>query len=406
MSWAKTNRCPLPWQVESEGPWCYAERPIGGDLESFVADDVFLIVYSILLGIYLVLKFQMRLADDEGFHLSSGADAPLPPPLPPPLPAPLSSPAMADRPHLAPISDAPEPRKSIATLMRVAATGENRAVRVSAIRALGRLKARESLSVLGEALASPEAEVAAEAANALGQIGDPRAVDLLVRNSQRVAEELQRLTPLPGRSSFAGPAHSAPAPHGGNARLEPMLPSGTWVQAEAQGMAPLAKICDPLAQRNFRVLDKYTPYDLRKLSEDEIAELLVRMACNRAESTSNRYFALKNLSAFRPPNLDEHLVLLLRDEDPTLRYASAELLGIHGSDESIPDLIEALDDENAYVRSSAALSLAALNADRAIRPLMRLRFDSDEVVRYSVKKALEEIGRRKGLSSELLCSGS
>lgn len=71
-------------------------------------------------------------------------------------------------------------RRAIPPLMAHVATGPDR-VRIAAAQALGRLRAREAIGVLGETLARAEAPyVRAAAGEALGMIGDPQAIPALL----------------------------------------------------------------------------------------------------------------------------------------------------------------------------------------------------------------------------------
>ncbi len=268
------------------------------------------------------------------------------------------------------------PGQDIQTLMDLAARGASQDVQIAAIRSLGEARNREAIPVLGALCQSGDSLLASEAANSLGAIGDPAALEYLETASEALEDELSDALDLSklDRTKLSEPVSGSPA----------------W-----------QRILAPLAHNNYRVFDKYTPHDIRSRSEDEIVDMLIQMAVDTAEPVTVRYHAIKNLELFRHPSIPRALPDLLLDEHTTVRYATAEVLSVHGGEDSVMALVGSLEDPNRFVRSSAAMTLAVLGSDRAIAPLMKLQEDPDDVVRYSVDKALDSIGRKKRIASLL-----
>ena len=77
------------------------------------------------------------------------------------------------------------------------ATGAFRRPRLRAARALGRLQARAAVPALGETLAKhPISNLRKEAAIALGEIGDPKAIPLLEGALKDPDPDVRKLTQL------------------------------------------------------------------------------------------------------------------------------------------------------------------------------------------------------------------
>ncbi|MBI4870370.1 MAG: HEAT repeat domain-containing protein [Candidatus Riflebacteria bacterium] len=266
--------------------------------------------------------------------------------------------------------------QDLGELITLAERAPSREVQLAAIRSLGERKARQALPVLGRLLASKDPLVASEAADSLGNIGDPAALTYLESAASALEMELSATMDLSAPEPSAAPPFSSSQP--------------AW-----------QKILPPLAKSNYRVFDRFTPHDIRTRPESEILDMLLQLAADPEQQVANRYHALKNLLVFRHPGIGWRVQELLRDEHAMVRYTAAEILAVHGSEECVDALILALRDRNRFVRSSAAMTLAVLASDKAITPLKELAEDGDELVRYSAEKALGSIGRKKRISGLL-----
>ena len=163
--------------------------------------------------------------------------------------------------------------------------------------------------------------------------------------------------------------------------------------------SPLQKLLPPLRENSFKAIDHHTPYNLEKLTEDQIIDLLLKIASEESETTSIRYYAVKNLAYFNRPELSRETAPLLGANEPAIRFAAADTIARIGGADAASELIKALHDENPYVRSSAASGLAVLGDDRSLAPLIKLCKDSDEIVRFSAERSLHSLSKNKEITN-------
>jgi len=91
--------------------------------------------------------------------------------------------------------------------------------------------------------------------------------------------------------------------------------------------------------------------------------------------------------------------LLTRSKDPLVRETAAQVLGLRGSAESVPLLINRLaKDDNLWVRARAAEALGTMGSPAAIRPLRSaLAREKSQRVRRMIGMALVRLGQRTGV---------
>ncbi|MHA1116554.1 MAG: HEAT repeat domain-containing protein [Candidatus Heimdallarchaeaceae archaeon] len=129
-------------------------------------------------------------------------------------------------------------------------------------------------------------------------------------------------------------------------------------------------------------------------------ELLSEIVDNRRSD----YFAkdykkekvIKITSKVLSTSADEELILslvkALHDQDPDVRAAIVEILGIIGDQQAVEPLIKLLKDDDSFVRRSVAELLGNLGDSRAVKPLIPLLKDEFDHVRLYVAEALGKIG--------------
>jgi HEAT repeat protein len=196
-------------------------------------------------------------------------------------------------------------------------------------------KARKNIRALIKALHYPKATLKAIAAEALGEIGDSRAIKPLLaalRDEDRgmreaVANSLEKLGWQPDKWSD-GAAYWAAREEWdrcveiGASAVEPLIISSRWKSSSSP--------------RDWRVQD-----GARK--------------------------ALENIS---DPNAVKPLIVALRDEDWQVRRAAAIALGRIGESQAVEPLIDVLKDEDKHVREAAAEALGKLGDPRTVKPLI------------------------------------
>jgi hypothetical protein len=117
----------------------------------------------------------------------------------------------------------------------------------------------------------------------------------------------------------------------------------------------------------------------------------VRLSVDEADADERRRgISLLASSYFGgEPEYVELYRLIATDPDPTVRAACIKALGLHGSVEDVPRLIEALGDADASVRWEAAKALQKIHDPQAVRPLIEaMQQDPDSDVRMASAIAL------------------
>jgi len=91
---------------------------------------------------------------------------------------------------------------------------------------------------------------------------------------------------------------------------------------------------------------------------------------------------------------------LKKETDLGLRLSAINVLGVIGSHEAAPALMEALEDKNPRLSSVAAQSLGRMRYSQALKPLLKLASKSkDESLRLAAIKALGEIGNPEAVKT-------
>ena len=94
------------------------------------------------------------------------------------------------------------------------------------------------------------------------------------------------------------------------------------------------------------------------------------------------------------PQMQGTLITALKDEEPSVRWEAAGLLGTIKSSESVAALIGALKDKNPGVRSMAAESLGKIGTKAAVKALIAELMDPDSYIRPDAVRALGASGSK------------
>jgi HEAT repeat protein len=237
----------------------------------------------------------------------------------------------------------------------------------SAAWALGEIGDRRAVPVLVDMLDHDESEnrlatfdtARAVAARALGQLRDPRAFEALVRALQDDDEY--------NRDAAAVALGHLGDPRGVDVLLGVLQGEDAGVRGsvcEGLGLLGDTRAVEPL----LRALG-----DASDIVRSHAAEALGRLADRRAV---------------------DPLVETLRDGDSFVRESAAEALGVLGDPRAVQPLIEALRDDVFWAAEAAAVALGRLGDAGAIEPLMtRLTsLGTDRRVRLAAIRALDGIG--------------
>jgi HEAT repeat protein/CHAT domain-containing protein len=218
----------------------------------------------------------------------------------------------------------------------------------------------DNLCLIGELLAlltNEDAEVRRAAAEALGQLGDPRAVEPLIALLED-EDSLVRTATTVALGNLVDPRAVKPLV----VRLEDEDSKVRWAAVEALGEHDDRRTVEPLVAR----------------LEDE--EWVIRRTAAEA------------LGKLRDPRAVEPLLARLEDEDSDVRRAAIKALGEIGDPRAMKMLLARLKDEDDSVRSAAIGALGGLNNPHVVEPLLTCLADEDVSVRLAASKALGQLG--------------
>ncbi len=259
-----------------------------------------------------------------------------------------------------------------------------------------------AVPALIEVLYEPDPTVSAAAAESLGKIGDPRAIEPLLEVTKR--NDLKLTGTLPAE---AGPAVAAGASAESAGESEPAEGARTGNPFNYKELT-VFKI-DLLPQEYFQpdgspiprrelVLKglKDNDQQLRKMAakaaigmhDPELVPVLIETLKNPYEVESVRYLAAEALGEMRADEACGHLLEALQDQNVAVRYSAASALSYMAGDEVVGGLVKALRDENEFVRSQVAFALGKIGDPKALEALFEAIGDGHEVVRFSVAEAL------------------
>ncbi len=266
-------------------------------------------------------------------------------------------------------------------------------------------------------LSSDSSEARRLAIEALGELGDQRAIEPLLKklgeNSYReIAEALKKLgaTPeqmvegylkaLSSNSSYDRRSAAAALGKLGDrravepliARLEDENSSVRRSAAEALGELGDKRAVEPLLkklEKDYYYALKATANALGKLGDRRAVEPLLKKFGE--DGYSEIAAALKKLGASQEQMVDGYLEALSSNSFDASRSA-AEALGKLGDKRAVGPLIARLGDDDFNVRKSAAEALGKLGDQRAVEPLIARLGDKDFSVRHLAVMALNKLG--------------
>jgi HEAT repeat protein len=259
---------------------------------------------------------------------------------------------------------------------------EDLEVRRSAVVALGRIGDSSATGPLVKMLS--EETLAIDVAHALAQIGDPGAVDGLLKligNSdasvrQAVVSALNSLTPQ-GISKRIIPLLHDPDP---NVRESAVKIAGYFGYPEsASELLELSR--DPVERVRCAAIE-HLPY----LEDKRVFDVLA--GAIKEETPIVRAAAARALGNMETPEVVGQLIEGLSDEDVWVRYFSARALGRRRSEDSVAALKRVVENEKFnHVRIAALDSLGQIGGDRIAAIVGGLVEDEDPDVAHAAQVA-------------------
>jgi len=130
---------------------------------------------------------------------------------------------------------------------------------------------------------------------------------------------------------------------------------------------------------------------LGRIKDPRAMAPLVAVLNDKEQPSHVRMSAAEALGAIGDPNAVEPLILALLDEHWGVRSRAAQALGRVKDPRAVAPLIGALQDKEAAVRANAAEALGELDDQRAVKPLTAALQDPDRDVRKKADLALRRL---------------
>lgn len=270
-------------------------------------------------------------------------------------------------------------------------------LRLKAIKEAGQKKNVEAVPSLIDVLYEPDSAISLAAAESLGEIGDPRAIEPLLEVSKRSDAMLIREIPenvveslhIGAGSEEGESSENAASPYNFKELVVfkiDQLP-GEYFMADGSPI-PRKDLVVKGLQDNNQQMRQMAAKAAIGLDHDEIVEPLMAALDNPFEVESVRFMAAEALGGMQNEKSVECLLKALKDDNVAVRYSAAAALSGRRDERVIAALIESLRDDDKYVRSSIAYALGASGEPVAMMALFDAINDESEVVRFSAAKAL------------------
>jgi HEAT repeat protein len=278
-----------------------------------------------------------------------------------------------------------EANKDVKGLIKALDYKKDYNVRRRAVEALGKIGDPKAVDPLINALKDEDEYVRKNAAGALGKIGDPKAVDPLINALKdddigvrwRVVEALGKL----GDPKAVDPLTNA------------LKDENKYMR---QGAAEaLGKIGDPKAVDALINALKDEEWFMRHRA----AEALGKIGWKPKDNEEKAWYLVANRD-YESLKLGKHsvdpLINALKDEDENVRKWAVGALGKIGDPKAVDPLINALNDDVNSVRKWAAEALREIGDVRAVEPLIQAISSRElvENVRVSIAEALGMLHRK------------
>jgi HEAT repeat protein len=261
------------------------------------------------------------------------------------------------------------------------------------LKKIEKLKARKNVRRLLKALDDPDYQVSAAAAEALGEIGDARAVWPLIAvlrvDKWYMGIQVKRKAVAKALGEIGDPNAVKPL-------IEALL--GLDISEIKPTVAEaLGKIGDPRAVwpliatvgTKNRELHKAATGALRKTGVPDVETLINALS---VQNLDVRIGSAELLGLIGDPRAVKPLITSLKDENSRVREAATGALGNISSPESVTSLIATLKDEEMDVRKAAATALGKLSDLQSAEHLIAALSDQEGEVRKAAAKALGNLG--------------
>src|SRR5258708_7661881 len=276
-------------------------------------------------------------------------------------------------------------QRDVMGLVKALSYSKNQEVQRQAAEALGQVGDARAVEPLVVTLQDPYSTVRLQvaAAESLGKIGDGRAVEPLVAALKHPRGEVRRAAGAALRSLNWQPADNM---H----RALLAVASSNWGEAALLGSAAVEPLVSTLQDKSdiWNLGARRAAAETLATIGDERAVEPFIVALQDQNMWVRRAVAV-TLGTIGDARAVEPLVTALQDENEDVRYTAAEALGKIGDVRAVEALIAALQDRNWVVRRVAAASLGKIGDARAVKPLTAALQDGE--VRRAAAQAIGQL---------------
>lgn len=222
---------------------------------------------------------------------------------------------------------------------------------------------KPAIGPLIAALKDEEGNIRNGAARALGEIGDPEAVEELIQ-TLKDSNDLVRIS----SAKALGDIKDSRA-------IEPLISalSDTRVNVRKEAVIALGKFKDPRIADGLTIalIDKESRVQqeaIKILGSQQTFDLIIPFT--KDKNSEIRKAAIKVLGDLKNPNVVDYIIIALKDEDKEVRTRAAYILGSLKDPSVVEPLINALKDKENNVSSAAISALRKIKDPRAVEPIL------------------------------------
>jgi HEAT repeat protein len=268
--------------------------------------------------------------------------------------------------------------------------------RIAAMHCAGDKKMIEAVPALIEALYEPDSSISAAAADALGKIGDPRAIEPLLEISRR--NDVQLMKEISESRESEAEEEKEASPEVDSTAENPynfkemvvfkidQLPK-EYFQSDGTPIPRKDLVIRGLKDNNQQLRQMAAKAAIG-LDNEDVVDPLIEALENPYEVESVRFMAAEALGGMGTEKSTESLLKALKDDNVAVRYSAAAALSGRHEESVTMALIGAITDPDKYVRSSVAYALGATRHPMALNVLFDCVADESEVVSFSAAKAI------------------
>ena len=274
--------------------------------------------------------------------------------------------------------------------------------RISAIREIAYQELSSAVPDLIKALYDEDASVALVAAECLGSMGDPRAIEPLMEISKKNDAEINKTVeeyiggalmvveggqPQPQNADNAE-SESIPYNYKEMVVFKPEQMPTDYFQPDGSPIPRKDLVIKGLNDPNEQMRQMAAKAAIGINEDEDVVEPLSKTLGNSLESEAIRAMAAEALGGMDSDESVTALVNAMKDENVAVRYAASAALAGRNEPRVVEALIVATRDTDKYVRASAAYALGTTYAPVALKALIKCAEDENEVVRFSAVKAI------------------